>query len=92
MIGWLGSLLLSFCGLPQAIKTYQTKKADDLSWGFLGMWGAGEIFTFIYVIENNLNKGEFQYPLLANYTINTIIIVYLIYVKLCYKGEDNGKV
>jgi uncharacterized protein with PQ loop repeat len=90
MIGWIGSLLLSFCGLPQASKTYRTRKADDLSWGFLGMWGMGEVFTFIYVLDLNLAKGEYQYPLLANYSINFVIICYLVYVKCFYKGEING--
>jgi len=87
MIGWIGSLLLALCGLPQAIKTYQTKRADDLSWWFLGMWGGGEILTFIYVLNSNIADGAYQYPLLVNYVINFIIIKYLVYVKWNYQGE-----
>ena len=90
MIGWIGSLLLSFCGLPQAIKSYRTKRADDLSWLFLGMWGFGEFFTCIYVVQSNIISGEFQYPLIFNYVLNFIIICYLFYVKVNYKGEKNG--
>ena len=86
MLGWIGSLLLSFCGIPQAIKSYRTKQADDLSWLFLGMWGVGEIFTLIYVIQSNIISGMFQYPLIMNYTLNTIIICYLVYVKIKYSG------
>ena len=63
-IGWLGSTLLAFCGAPQAIKTYRTKQAEDLSWGFLFMWIGGEICTTIYVLVPAWGTGTMQWPLL----------------------------
>ena len=90
VMGWLGATCFSFCGLPQAIKTYQTKSASDFSWAFLLLWWFGEIFTFVYVFMTNLAKDDFQYPLLANYVLNFIIICYLFYAKVQYKGEANG--
>ncbi len=77
--------MFAFCGLPQAIKTYKTKLADDISWLFLIMWVFGEIFTAIYVVGNNMLSGQWQYPLLANYFFNSIIVSLIIFVK--WKSE-----
>jgi uncharacterized protein with PQ loop repeat len=49
-IGWLGSVLLAFCGLPQAIESYKTKSSEGLTWGFISMWFIGEICTFVYIL------------------------------------------
>jgi uncharacterized protein with PQ loop repeat len=75
-IGWIGSILLAFCGLPQAIESYKTKNSDGLTWGFLGMWGMGEIFTIIYIIP------KWHWPLIFNYTANIIFIAIILYYKI----------
>ncbi len=85
IIGWIGGTLLAFCGVPQLIKTYKSKCAMDISWWFLGMWGVGEVLTLAYIIDNNLLSGIYQYPLLANYFFNTIIISVIVYIK--WKSE-----
>ena len=78
-IGWLGSILLAFCGLPQAIESIKTKSSEGLTWGFIGMWFIGEICTFIYILPT-LNL-----PLLFNYTANIIFLAIIIYFKLMPK-------
>ena len=75
-IGWIGSILLAFCGLPQAIESYRTKNSDGLTWGFLIMWGVGEIFTVIYIIP------KWHWPLIFNYTANLIFISVILYYKI----------
>jgi uncharacterized protein with PQ loop repeat len=75
-IGWIGSILLAFCGLPQAIESYKTKNSDGLTWGFLIMWGLGEIFTIIYIIP------KWHWPLIFNYTANIIFISIIVYYKI----------
>lgn len=62
-IGWIGSILLAFCGLPQAIESYKTKSSEGLTWGFISMWFIGEIFTIIYVFP------KMDLPLLFNYSV-----------------------
>jgi uncharacterized protein with PQ loop repeat len=76
MLGWLGSILLAFCGLPQAIESYKTKSSDGLTWGFIAMWFIGEIFTFIYILP------KMDLPLMFNYTANIIFLSIIIYFKL----------
>lgn len=67
-VGWVGSLCLGLCGLPQAIKCYQTKSAKDISAMFLLLWLTGEICTLIYVIP------KWDWPLIINYLFNIILI------------------
>ena len=78
-IGWLGSILLAFCGLPQAIESIKTKSSEGLTWGFIGMWFLGEIMTFIYILP------KMDLPLLFNYTANIIFLAIIIYYKLAPK-------
>jgi len=75
-IGWIGSILLAFCGLPQAIESYKTKSSEGLTWGLLLMWFWGEIFTIIYIIP------KWHWPLIFNYTANIIFLIIIIYYKL----------
>jgi uncharacterized protein with PQ loop repeat len=75
-IGWIGSILLAFCGLPQAVESYKTKNSDGLTWGFLIMWGVGELFTIVYIIP------KWHWPLIFNYTANIIFISIILYYKI----------
>ena len=75
-IGWLGSILLAFCGLPQAIESYKTKNSDGLTWGFISMWFVGEILTVIYIIP------KWHWPLIFNYTANIIFLSIILYYKI----------
>lgn len=76
-LGWIGSILLGFCGLPELIATIRNKKCN-LSWGFLSMWGLGEIFVLIPVISDGLAPF-----LIFNYVLNIVIISILIRYKVC---------
>lgn len=75
-IGWLGSLLLALCGLPQAIESYRTKSSAGLTWGFIMMWFVGELCTFAYVLP------KMDFPLLVNYSANIIFLSVIIYFKI----------
>ena len=75
-IGWLGSILLAFCGLPQAVESYKTKSSEGLTWGFIAMWFVGEILTFIYILP------KMDLPLMFNYTANIIFLSIIIFFKL----------
>jgi len=83
-LGWLGGFLFAICALPQVIKTYKTKKAEDLSWLFLLFWFFGEVFTLIYIIVDDNLLNIRHYPLYLNYIFNLILVLYLIYAKKYY--------
>jgi uncharacterized protein with PQ loop repeat len=75
-IGYIGSIMLAICGLPQAIESYKTKSSEGLTWGFIGLWFWGEIFTFAYILP------KMDLPLLINYSVNIIFLLVIIYFKL----------
>lgn len=75
-LGWISSLLLGVCAIPQGLKTLRTRTARDISWAFLSLWGGGEVVGIAYAY------GLDSTPLLFNYVLNTIIIGYILYVKV----------
>jgi hypothetical protein len=75
-LGYIGSIMLAICGLPQAIESYKTKSSEGLTWGFIGLWFWGEIFTFAYILP------KMDLPLLINYSVNIIFLSVIIYFKL----------
>jgi uncharacterized protein with PQ loop repeat len=76
IIGYIGSILLAICGLPQAIESFKTKSSEGLTWGFILLWFFGEIFTFAYIIP------KMDLPLLINYSANIIFLIIIIYYKV----------
>lgn len=75
MIGMIGSLLLTFCGIPELIRTLKDKKCH-LGWGFLSMWLIGEVFCVFYGFDLN------EIPLIINYTFNLAIVSIMTFFKL----------
>jgi uncharacterized protein with PQ loop repeat len=67
-IGWIGAALLAFCGLPQAVQSWRTGSSAGVSWGFITMWGIGEILTLAYVAPMS------EWPLIVNYTANIVFV------------------
>lgn len=78
MIGIIGSLLLAFCGFPEAFSAVKTLSCP-LTWSFLAMWGAGEILTLIYALQ--INKKVSIIPLIVNYGLNICFISAMVLVK-----------
>ncbi len=75
LLAWLGVFLLSACGIPQAWKAWKTKSSGDISWGFLCMWGIGELCMLPYA------SYPLQPILLINYTCNLICIAIIVRYK-----------
>lgn len=84
LIGWLGAFLFAICAVPQVIKTWKSKKADDLSWLFLFFWLAGEILMCVYIVIDDITLGITHYPLYMNYAFNIVMVIYLLYAKRKY--------
>jgi len=76
LIGWLGSIAFSICGLPQAYKSYKEGHSEGISWGFLGLWLFGEIATLVYIIPKQ------HLPLIFNYLGNLLFISVILFYKV----------
>lgn len=74
--------MLALCGLPQAIKSLQTGKAEDISWLFLLLWGGGELFMLIDRIPKQ------DWALIANYLCNLLFIGIILYYKIFPRSNN----
>ncbi len=81
LLGWLSSLCLSICGAPQAWQSFKSKNSFGISWGFLLLWGFGELFGLVYVLDRK------DTPLIMNYAANILIVGIIFYFKVNPKKE-----
>lgn len=85
ILGWLGSLCLAICGIPQAWQSHKDKHSHGISWGFLLLWAFGEVFAGAYVWD------KVDLPLLINYAINILIVSVILYYKRYPRSDDEDK-
>jgi uncharacterized protein with PQ loop repeat len=76
IFGWLGSICLAICGIPQAFQSIKDKHSHGISWGFVLLWSFGEIFALAYVYD------KLDLPLLLNYATNILILGIILYYKI----------
>lgn len=85
LMGWLGSILLASCGIPQAWTSYKDKHSHGISWAFLLLWAFGEVFAMIYVYD------KLDIPMMMNYGTNILILAIMIYYKIRPGSNDNSE-
>lgn len=86
ILGWLGSICLAICGVPQAWMSFKEKHSHGISWGFLLLWAFGEIFALAYVYD------KLDLPLLLNYSVNILILAIILYYKFNPKVEMSSDI
>jgi uncharacterized protein with PQ loop repeat len=86
ILGWLGSICLAICGLPQAWQSYKDKHSEGISWGFILLWTFGEIFALAYVYD------KLDLPLLLNYGTNILILGVILYYKINPTNDGNKEI
>jgi len=74
-IGYLGSLLLTVCGIPEVIRTIKDGKCH-LGWSMIVLWTLGEVFMIAYAFY--LWNG----PLIMNYTFNFFVVGIMLFYKI----------
>lgn len=73
-IGYVGGLCFAICAIPEVYASYK-RGYSNMDPYFLGLWFTGEVLTLAYVWPTAL------WPLIMNYTVNLICLVYIIYLK-----------
>ena len=79
--GFIAAALTTIAFLPQVIKTWRTKKAEDVSIVMLVMFITGLLFWIIYAIETN------ALPVLIANIITFILNVTILTLKLIYAKQ-----
>lgn len=83
ILGWLGSICLAICGIPQAWQSIKDKHSHGISWGFVLLWAFGEMFALAYVYD------KLDLPLLLNYATNILILAVILYYKISPKNTTD---
>ena len=78
VIGWIGNVCLSICGVPQAWQCYKAGNSNGLSVGFILLWATGELLTFSYI----LSFEKTTWPLIVNYMTNILVLMVMIRYKI----------
>lgn len=73
-LGYVGSICLALCGLPQAIECWQLGYAG-ISTGTVALWFVGEVATIIYLVWSRIMTR----PLALNYGVNILILSVIIF-------------
>ena len=76
ILGWLGSICLAVCAIPQAWMSYKEKHSEGISFAYLLLWAFGEVFALAYVYD------KLDLPLLLNYATNILVLGIIIYYKI----------
>ena len=83
--GFIAAALTTVAFLPQVIKTWRTKKAEDVSTVMLLMFITGLLFWIIYAIQ------EHALPVLIANIITFILNVTIFALKLIYGRESSAE-
>jgi len=75
-IGWIGSVLLAFCAVPEVYRTFKDSKCHA-GWGLLLTWYLGEILSIIFILSTSA-----QSQLIFNYSLNIFLLSIMIYYKV----------
>ena len=84
IVGFTGAAAFATCGLPQVIKAYWTKSTGDLSILFIILSIIGNLCSAAYIFYTNYISGIWQYPQYFNYSLATILIFVLLFLKYRY--------
>lgn len=78
IIGFIAAVLVNFAFLPQFIKSWKTKKTDDLSLFMYFVYIAGIGMWLVYgIFTKNM-------PIIFSKAIGSILVVSVLYLKIRY--------
>ena len=80
-LGLVAGVLTTIAYLPQLIKTWQSKSADDLSWSMLIILCAGIILWLVYGFSIH------DIPIVAANIVTFVLASIILVLKIRYKQE-----
>lgn len=80
-LGLVAGVLTTIAYLPQLIKTWQSKSADDLSWSMLIILCAGIILWLVYGFSVR------DIPIVAANIVTFVLASIILVLKIRYKQE-----
>ena len=81
LLGYLAAICTTVAFVPQVLKTYKSKSAENLSLGMFLFFASGIVLWLIYGIMIN------EYPIIVANLVTLVLAVILIYFKFLYKTK-----
>ena len=83
--GFIAGTLTTFSFVPQVLKTFRSKRCDDLSWGMLLAFTTGVCLWFVY--------GVFlrSAPIMFANLVTFLLLISLVLMKIQYARSDRVK-
>jgi MtN3 and saliva related transmembrane protein len=78
-IGFIAGTLTTVSFVPQVVKTFRTKRCDDLSWGMLLAFATGVLLWFVYGIFLR------SFPIMLANLVTLLLVVWLMAMKVRYR-------
>jgi MtN3 and saliva related transmembrane protein len=85
ILGYIAGFLTTFSLIPQLLKVYKTKSAEDLSTSWLVMMVTGYCLWFAYGV------GLQSYPLIVYNIVSIFLTLLLLSLKMGYKQSSSRK-
>ncbi len=82
VLGFIAAALTTFAFLPQVFKTWQTKKAEDVSFLMLIMFITGVLFWIVYAVQIN------SFPVLIANIMTLILNIFILSLKLFFRQNQ----
>jgi MtN3 and saliva related transmembrane protein len=80
LIGFAAGTLTTLSFVPQVIKTYRTKRCDDLSTGMLSAFTSGVVLWLVYGLY--LRSG----PIISANAVTLALVAAILVLKVRYRG------
>jgi len=79
VIGFIAGTLTTLSFVPQILRTFRTKRCDDLSWGMLLAFISGVFLWFVY--------GVFlrSAPIMLANVVTLLLLAWLLVMKIRYR-------
>jgi MtN3 and saliva related transmembrane protein len=79
VIGFIAGTLTTVSFVPQVLKTFRSKRCDDLSWGMVLAFTTGVCLWFVY--------GVFLHsaPIMLANPVTLLLLVWLVVMKIRYR-------
>ena len=79
IIGFIAGTLTTISFVPQVLKTFRSKRCDDLSWGMLLAFTSG---VFLWCVYGVLLRSA---PIMLANLVTLLLLVWLVVMKIRYR-------
>ncbi len=86
--GTIGAILFALCNLPIIIQIYVKRSSEGVSLPYVLMSFCANIGCGLFVLDNNLTTGVWQYQLYFNYGTALVFCAWILWLIHRFRPKD----